>query len=334
MEDLGKSLPLSESVIEAEQAGKQSGETHCLNCGAELKGSYCYQCGQKDMPRRQNISDLFINFVSSFWSFESKFFKTFGTLLFKPGRIIQDYNAGKRETYYHPARMYVFLSFIFFLVYSFVPDEDKVKMSDNGREMTSEEKKQMLDSLRVGGIDFDNDSIKDPETVREYDSIQNTLAESKRDGWLEYYFTRKILTLKEQSGNNTQELWSSYMSSLGENTPRMIFLLLPVFALLLKLLYVRRDFYYSEHLIFAVFFYDFLYLIGSIMLVFMFVDWLSWVPGVLSLLILFYLYKSMRRVYGQSRGKTILKFFLLTGLFFVCNLIAFVLNVVVTLILL
>jgi hypothetical protein len=331
MEDLGKSLPLSESVIEAEQAGKQSGETHCLNCGAELKGSYCYQCGQKDMPRRQNISDLFINFISSFWSFESKFFKTFGTLLFKPGRIIQDYNAGKRETYYHPARMYVFLSFIFFLVYSFVPEEDKINMNDDGRELTAEEKKQVLDSVETN---WEENSLNGMKNVREYDSIQNTLPPEKQDEWVERYLMRKMLLLREQNGDSPKKIWSNYMSSFAENTPRMIFLLLPVFALLLKLLYVRRDFYYSEHLIFAVFFYDFLYLIGSIGLLFSFVEWLSWVPAVLALLVFFNLYKSMRKVYNQSRVKTILKFFLLTGSFFFCILTAFVLNAIITLILL
>ena len=127
MENLEGSLPGSEGFIEAEQASDKPGDPEaqkCLNCGTELKGKFCYQCGQKDIARRQTMGDLFTNFLGSFTSFESKFFRSLKTLLFRPGRIIADYNSGKREMYFHPARMYVFLSFIFFLFLALIPDED------------------------------------------------------------------------------------------------------------------------------------------------------------------------------------------------------------------
>ena len=110
----------------------------------------------------------------------------------------------------------------------------------------------------------------------------------------------------------------------------MIFLLLPVFALILKLLYIRRDFFYSEHLIFSVFFYDFLYLAGIIGLLFSMVDWLEWLQVVIILLTLFYLYKAMRNVYGQSRRKTIVKFFLLFCTFSFILVFALIANALVT----
>lgn len=339
MEDLGKSLPLSEGIIDAEQAGKTAEPKNCLNCGAPLQGTFCHQCGQKNLPRRQDIGDFIINFISSFYSFESKFFKTFGFLLFRPGRMINDYNAGKRESYYHPARMYVCLSFIFFLVLSFMPDEDKIDIKENGRELTREEKKQVLDSVKVQldsmkiALDTVNWSNYDPKTIEEYDSLENVKPEKSRDGAVERYFMKKFIKLKLENGDDEKALWRRFLESFLDNIPKMIFLLLPIFALLLKLLYIRRDFYYSEHLVFSVIFYDFMYLIGAFGLLCSLVSWLEWVSTVLMLLGFFYLYKSMRRVYKQTRAKTILKFFLLTGLFFFCLFVGFAINALITLML-
>src|SRR6478752_9443452 len=129
MDGLDKSFSVAEGIVAAEETGKNPEQKNCLNCDASLHGTFCHACGQKNLPRRQDIGDFIINFISSFYSFESKFFKTFGFLLFRPGRMINDYNAGKRESYYHPVRMYVFLSFIFFLILSLVPDEDKIDIN-------------------------------------------------------------------------------------------------------------------------------------------------------------------------------------------------------------
>jgi hypothetical protein len=335
MEELGKSLPVTEAIVDSEQQANVAGNPNCLNCGTPLTGKFCSQCGQKDLPRRQAIGDLSLNFISSFFSFESKFFKTFTSLLFKPGILIREYNEGKRERYYHPARMYVFLSFIFFLIFASIPDEDKVDITDNGRELTREEKRAFLDSLNttkawnpVSGENFD------PRTLAEYDSIENAKPVEKRDGRMERYFKTKFITLKQQRGWDEKTIWKSFGENLQANIPKMVFFLLPVFALILKLLYIRRDFYYSEHLVFTVFFYDFLFLVGIFGLLLSLVSWLEWINFFIFLYLNVYLYKAMRRVYNQSRLKTILKFFALISLFFFCMIFAFGINALVTLILL
>jgi hypothetical protein len=329
MDELGKSLPVSESMIDSEQEGKIAGNSSCLNCGAPLTGKFCGQCGQKDLPRRQTIGDLLTNFLGSFFSFESKFFRTFGSILFKPGRIIKDYNAGRRERYYHPARMYVFLSFLFFLIFALIPDEEKIDLTNNGRKLSGEETAALLDTLNT--IPWQNYS---PKTIAEYDSIQKARPLEKRDGAIERYFQRKFISLKEREGYDNKTIWRTFGEKLQDNIPKMIFLLLPIFALLLKLLYLRRDFFYSEHLVFSVFFYDFLFLVGIIGLLCSTTSWLNWINAIIFIYAFYYLYKAMRGVYGQSKFKTAVKFMLLTWTFFFCILFGFVVNVLITLVLL
>ena len=297
----------------------------CLNCGTPLTGKFCSSCGQKDLPARQDLGDLIVNFISSFFSFESKFFKTFKDLVLKPGKIVNEYNAGKRESYYHPARMYVFLSFIFFLTLSFVVNTDDIEVGKNGD--LNEINQNQIDSLKVSadsirkiqGLKFEpiSDDLE-AETVEQYDSMQAALPEEKRDNFISRYFNRKALAVETKSKGKESELVRGMLDDMYSNIPQLIFFLMPIFALFLKLLYVRRDFYYSEHLIFTIFYYDFAYLMGTFIILCQQVIWLEWLAYVLYIWMFIFLYKSMRKVYKQKRFKTLLKFSLVLGLFFMC----------------
>lgn len=338
MEELGKSLPLAEGIVAVEQAGKEGGNKTCLNCGTPLTDKYCSHCGQRDLPARQDLGDLFINFISSFYSFESKFFKTFQYLLFRPGKIVVEYNAGKRESFYHPARMYVFLSFIFFLLMSIFASTDDLNL-DNDQNFNPKDSvkadsiiakvdsivaaetgtKQKSRGYKVNyDVEEQDEGIPEGETLKEYDSIQNAIPEDKRDGFLERFIRRKAFELEARGEDKEKEITKQFIDDAVSNIPRMLFFLMPIFALLLKLLYVRRDYFYSEHLVFTVIYYDFIYLAGSLIILVNQVEWLSWLQYFLYAWIFIYLYKSMRHVYKQRRAKTVAKYFLLLSMFLVC----------------
>lgn len=293
----------------------------CLNCGASLHGAFCAHCGQKDIPRRQNIRDLFVNFIGSFTSFDSKFFRTIRLLLFKPGMLTLEYNAGKREKYFHPARMYVFLSFIFFLTLSLIPEDEKIQINTSSAQdsVTNRLSQNTSNAVVI-------DSLKQ-SAKSEIDSSKNETDP------VEDFFERKLNEIKTKTGATEEMIYRNFFSKILDNLPKMIFLLLPVFAVILKFLYIRRDFYYAEHLVFTVFFYDFMFLTGTISMAISQIKWLDWIPVVFTLWILFYLYKMMRKVYKQRRFKTIIKYFLLLWIFSVCLGIGFLLNAVITLIL-
>ena len=343
MEELGKSLPLAEGVVDVEQAGKNGDNKECLNCGTPLTGKYCGNCGQRDLPARQDLGDLLINFISSFYSFESKFFKTFQYLLFRPGKIVAEYNAGKRESFYHPARMYVFLSFIFFLLLSIFASTDDLNL-DNDENFNSKDSVKAdsiiasVDSIMLAetgtGLNANDlkvrysrepqdEDIPEAETVAEYDSIQNTLSEEKRHNFIQRFFERKGIEIEERGKDKEKETTKKLIDDAVSNIPRMLFFLMPIFALLLKLLYVRRNYFYSEHLVFTVIYYDFIYLAGSLIILVNQVEWLSWIQYFLYVWIFIYLYKSMRNVYKQRRAKTVTKYFLLLSMLFFCVIIGF-----------
>jgi len=340
VEELGSSIPLSEGFADAEGNSSREGlPGACLNCGAALTGRFCSSCGQKNIPRRQTLGELFENFISSFWSYEGKFFLTTKYLITRPGFLAVEYNKGRRESYYHPARMYVFISFIFFLLLFSLPDSDgnpeEVKVSDKELNELNEELKKAgldsvmqdslqkyipnkgLDSLRgkkKAGFSFSGPAYN---SVREYDSAQNALAVKKRDGWLAKILNRRSSELNGRYKGKTEEFGKDFQKAFMDNFSKVLFFLLPIFALLLKLFYVRRDFFYSEHLVFSIYYYNFFYLAASLQLLFNLIPFLDWVGALIGFWIFFYLLVAMKRMYMQSWKKTIIKFSLFSFTFMI-----------------
>lgn len=359
LDETGKSIPAAEAMVDAENnSSKPHPNEFCLNCGTQLQDRYCHHCGQRDIPKRQTLGDMFSNFISSFWSYEGKFFTTTRHLFLRPGYLVKEYNSGKRETYFHPARMYVFVSFLFFLVFFSLPDEDKKELADLQFSETDKKAlaKKGLDSkfrysdsvLRANNSPEEYDSIKkakrnkgnvswnldeylEYKSVAEWDSVQNTLPEEKRAGWFSRIFAHRGIELNLKYHQDWDALTKDFKQAYNDNFSKVLFWLLPFFALVLKLLYVRRDFYYSEHLVMTIYYYDFVYITATAVLLLDLVPWLSWLSTILSFWIYFYLLFAMKRVYGQRWGKTILKFFVFSFLFMMLLMIGLTISAFATL---
>lgn len=159
------------------------------------------------------------------------------------------------------------------------------------------------------------------ETIPEYDAWQASLPEGRRDGSFIRNMTHKAMEINAKFSHDPKEFLNEFKEHFLHSLPKMLFVSLPLFALVLKLLYWRRkEFYYVSHGIFTIH----LYIFNFILLMVMFginalskalhAPFLLWLNFVLFGWTFFYLYKALRVFYGQSRGKTILKFFLLNGI--------------------
>lgn len=110
-----------------------------------------------------------------------------------------------------------------------------------------------------------------------------------------------------------------FMSKL----PIVIFLFLPIFALFVKLLYLRKNWFtYMEHLIFTFHVQSLFFVLFIIAVVFDFIFSTNVFSSLALLLFIFYLYKAMRRFYEQGRVKTFVKFMILNTLFIILATLA------------
>jgi hypothetical protein len=116
--DPGEALATDAAGAEVTGAHGHHGpfHTHCENCGTKLDGPWCHKCGQHDFEFHRSFRHVFLEALETIFHFEGKFFRNMGTLLFRPGRLTADFNAGRRAAQMPPFRLYVFVSFLFFLI--------------------------------------------------------------------------------------------------------------------------------------------------------------------------------------------------------------------------
>ena len=93
-----------------------------------------------------------------------------------------------------------------------------------------------------------------------------------------------------------------------QNTPKVMFLLLPIYAFILQLLYIRRHRFYVEHFVFSLHVHAFMFVLFTVM---MLIRKVPVVPSLLWLWVPIYILVAMKRVYGQGWLKTLTKWFVL-----------------------
>lgn len=327
-------------------------EKDCLNCGTIVAGRYCQHCGQENVVPKETFWHMVTHFFYDIFHFDGQFFHTLRILVMKPGFLTGEYMKGRRASYVHPIKMYVFSSAIFFLLFFafFKPNREvnegpetaltskeraeyiitlqrKLEYKPNDADLTARlnrarDTTQVLTQkdtyLEVTVVDV---SGKSYQTKEEYDSIQQTLPRSERDGWLMRRIEKRAIDINNKFRHDPDKALDKLLDGVLHRLPYMLFLSLPLFALILKLVYIRRkQFYVADHGVFTLHLYVFSFMaLLAVFLLDALQDWLNF--GLISYLIFFvfvglwiYLFAGMKRFYGQKAGKTFIKFLLVTVL--------------------
>ncbi|WP_345274472.1 DUF3667 domain-containing protein [Flaviramulus aquimarinus] len=313
----------------------------CKNCEQQFEDGFkfCPHCGQQAKDEL-TVKVLFYNTISNYFSFDARFFKSFIPLLFKPGYLASKFIEGKRLLYLHPAQLYLFISVVFFFLFSFIArqsvedfdtalqkgfESDNVVKSIDPKLIDSvaltELSKTLKDSTIIKSLNKNNlkalDSIITNATIErdsvntfefDYDKtkvdslikINAPEAEKLRAmgmeddaGFFKRRFYSKMLKFQEHSGKGI-------LQAFYDNIPISLFVLLPIFALILKILFFRRG-AFAHHLVFSFYFYSFLFTVFSIILL----ANLIWkIPDFISILIalstFFYLFLAIKNFYKQG----------------------------------
>ena len=93
---------------------------YCKNCGTELKGMYCHECGQYAMDSRQPFWKYFLQYFENVYQFDTKIGSTLWLLFRRPGFLTTEFNAGKIASYVHPMRLFMCITLVFFIFFFMV----------------------------------------------------------------------------------------------------------------------------------------------------------------------------------------------------------------------
>ena len=266
---------------------------YCQNCNAELYGDFCSSCGQRDKELHLPVKELASEFIDVIPSFDKRLIRTIKPFLFKPELLTEEYLSGKRKQYLSPFKFYFFISFLFFFINSSYVSESKSNLRKNFSQSDSLKSIINGDSTNIS-IRSNNSDVS--FTIKDTAKIQKLFGKNFIEGF--------------KSGKNNPQM---FFDKIKEHLPKIIFLLLPVFAILLKLVYIRSHILYIKHLIFSFYFHSFVFFIllldtfGEMILTHKYQIY----TNIIMLLIPLYLYRGLKGVYKQSRWKTVIKFLLL-----------------------
>jgi len=178
--------------------------------------------------------------------------------------------------------------------------------------------------IRLDTSDFSTRTAKlEYPSVEAYDAIQSEMPEDRKDHGFKRMYKRKLIYFGEKSNREGINIFKTILERFLHFFPQIFFISLPLFALILKLLYFRhKQISYVDHGIFAIHLYcaSFVIILAQYLIVAINtpLDWM--VLRILSSLVIlsafFYEYKAMRNFYQQSRIKTILKWMALNSLAF------------------
>lgn len=294
---------------------------YCLNCGTPTgeRINFCPQCGQENVNKRQPFWSILIDAITGFFSIDSKTFRSIFPLLFKPGFLTNEFIAGRLVKYVHPARMFITITIIYFLVFSMLNrktdadivsfPEDKVVNGDTN-------------DIHINFGKTDIDYFRVTELMKAGVTDVNTMADSIQ---LEKTFWNKLLLrqVMKSKAMSRQAFLSYYKSRL----PWIMFAIMPVFALIMKLVYIRRKRLYIDHLVFAYHYHSFVFLLMLFALLIQKI-WPGMPQWPIVLWIIWYLLRSMMKVFDDTFLKAILRFFLISVLYIFSGAFVFFISLV------
>jgi hypothetical protein len=328
-----QSHPIAQGAVRAQATD------HCHNCGKAVSGHYCANCGQETELHAASAREFLHEFVGHYIALESRLWNTFKLLMLRPGALTREYIEGRRVRYVAPLRLYLTVSVVFFAAVklSSVPlvkfDEPAaikpVAGATNAAETLRQASRnpQMPAELRKG-LQREADAVERQQRADLARQAKPGVATDSKDlsltsEGLEGFPTISAKMKKFQAQTNEERVKGLTDAFFGF-APYAIFCLMPVFAFLLKLLYLGSGRRFGEHLLFALHANAFAFvqiglLFGLGLLALPHTGWLSFA---LVLWLCIYLPRAMQRVYGGRLSTTLLRWAVLMSVYLFAMVVA------------
>lgn len=314
--------------------------SHCLNCNTKLRNeAYCPECGQENTDRNISIWTLTQDFLGDYFSFDSKFFTTLIPLFFRPGRVPKEFMEGHRVKHIPPFRILIFSSFILFSIWglTFNPGEDDPRtMSSILREdliLQQDSVQHLSDSLNVdleelivlddSDLSF-NLELDDDSTLNLGDKFKAFLNALDQGEDLQSAVDSIAIDNDPLEKKVLFQIGKMYTSDQGTivkyfigNLSLMILIIQPFFALLLKLIYIRRRkiWKFIAHLVFSFYFHAWVLVVLTLgILIKQFWTDIN-LAALVAIASAIYLLLAVKQFYGQTWAKSILKVIVLIFLY-------------------
>jgi hypothetical protein len=276
----------------------------CLNCGAPVTGAHCAACGQAGDVHVLSMREVAGDVTHSLLHLDGRVWRTLRLLVFRPGEVTREFIAGRHQHYLPPFRLYLAISILFFALSALLPDTAMFGMGSAPEEARRELEAEGIDPAALGQADVEGPGCNaDIPVILGMD--------------LDEAFNRACERIRADGGAGLADRFAS-------TAPKLMFLFLPLMAAVALLFYWRPRRLYAEHLVLFLHNHALTFLLLGVMEILGAFAALSApfaaVSGLVNFLLFLYLswyvFRSMRVVYGEGRLKTSLKFIVLVVIYF------------------
>ena len=283
---------LERKRIERQIKESQIPYSHCKNCGTELQGVYCHNCGQYAKDLKQSFGCYIMEYLSNTYNLDGRIFQTIWLLFRKPGFLTKEFLQGKINSYVHPLKLNMFLLLVVMMVFAFsitrhISDTQIASVEEYDEMEIPEQTMEQLNSLDgyITELSIHNRSIeliapynvidenpaifelvdvisakneRDMDTLKVSTSqwlIDEELLIESKDGYYKFTDNKSVFNDKSKEGQLIREkLLDFYQSYL----PLFIILMSPVLALILWGLNARGKYGFLTHFTFSLHYSAFL----------------------------------------------------------------------------
>jgi hypothetical protein len=283
--------------------------TPCSNCETVLEGPYCHNCGQLAETFERSIVHLLAEGVESFFHIDGRLWRTLPNLAAQPGRLTRNYLDGKRAYQIPPFRLFLVVLLIVFFVGGLnlsggkttfnvaKPDGSPIQVNGKTVPMSAQDRKELEEAQRQAKAAGVTLAPSQPSSSTSPMTFDGKPINSPTLKWLSERIKRAV--------KNPDLFWQR----VGDWAHRMAFLMLPLAAFWLSLLFIfQRRFFIFDHLIFSMHSLAFQGLLLSAM--FVLVPLTAW-AGWLAVLSPVHLFVHMRGTYGSSVFGTLFRMLIL-----------------------
>ena len=281
----------------------------CPNCGRDRPGSFCGHCGQSDRDYRRSLRSVLSEFVRETFEIDSRLYRTLTLLLFRPGRLAAEFSRNRRARYMSPVRLYIFASFVFFLVLSTTsglgsPDGAITIPPNDGLTEDMLPSDDRIEAFKAALPEEYRTKVQDILDRPESDGMrQAVLGFATQDpgemGGIDRFFLFGAIELFHDPSLAGERIIS--------NLPIAMFFLLPLYALILAVFQFRKRRFFVEHLVLAIHVQTFLFVVYGIAMLLPGEGVFGWIRLICALLPYPYFAIALRRYYGDGWVLTVLK---------------------------
>jgi len=193
-------------------------------------------------------------------------------------------------------------------IISYYENEFGAEFTDSIIDVVKSERRLIRDSIKLNNLVGDSSR----KMISNEDFLNLSPEEITDKYQIEGFFNR----LHYRQRIRLQKSGKNLLPFVLGNSLWVALLMMPFLAFILKLLYFRRDYFYVEHIIFSFHIHSFAFILfGAICLFLKLVYFHPLIVFFGFFLLFLYLYKSLRNVYQQGRGKTLLKLIIVNTIY-------------------